>query len=435
MFVRTVIKTICIIAMTTSIASALPDKFDWRDWGVMTPAKFQGLCGSCWAFTAVGVVEAQYKKLCDWSGDVDLSEENLVAEGGDCYSADCAGGNHGGALGYIRDNGISDEDCFPYVDVNCPVTCGENPCIYGCSDAHCDDKCYGYDDRLWYIHGVSSVDDPVPDRASIEVVKEYIFNHGPVGAALCMLDPNCYIEDERPFIYRCDPAGGRDHTVILTGWDETSPDPNLHYWIAKNSWGTHYREGYWRITYGDVFGDCNIGDLRGVYLYDDDCFPTCHPDYGKWVYVDEPECWCYDRQCHGDADGQCQGKQCYWVSTNDLDILLAAWNKPLEQLSGDEICADFDHQAQGKQRYRVSTDDLDILMSYWHIPDGPDPDCFDGYSRGEKAGGAPAGRRYTIEEMIVWLEELWLDPEIRKAIDEDSWIRVIESLMKELKTE
>jgi hypothetical protein len=69
------------------------------------------------------------------------------------------------------------------------------------------------------------------------------------------------------------------------------------------------------------------------------------------------------------------------VSTNDLDVLVAAWNKPFAEIEGRDfngtplICADFDHKAQGKQQYRVSTNDLDILIANWQIADGPDPDC------------------------------------------------------------
>jgi hypothetical protein len=37
-----------------------------------------------------------------------------------------------------------------------------------------------------------------------------------------------------------------------------------------------------------------------------------------------------------------------------------------------------------------------------------------------------------IEQIIKWLEEIWLDPEARKFIDEDTWLKFIESLKEEL---
>ena len=123
-----------------------------------------------------------------------------------------------------------------------------------------------------------------------------------------------------------------------------------------------------------MFSDIPVGDDGG--------YTGPHPD--EWESVGSPECWVASinpRQCKGDADGLSEGKQNYWVSTNDLDILIAAWNKSFAEIDGQTvggvplICADSDHLPQGKQEYRVSTNDLDILIANWQIADGPAPDC------------------------------------------------------------
>lgn len=107
------------------------------------------------------------------------------------------------------------------------------------------------------------------------------------------------------------------------------------------------------------------------------------PHRDEWLAVGRPYCWCAvvnPRQCHGDADNESQGKAKYWVSTDDLDVLIAAWNRPFTEIDGRTvgdvplICADFDHLPQGKSKYRVSTNDLDILVANWQIKNGPDPD-------------------------------------------------------------
>ncbi len=108
------------------------------------------------------------------------------------------------------------------------------------------------------------------------------------------------------------------------------------------------------------------------------------PQPDQWAEVGRPECWIArinPRQCHGDADGMSQGKQSFWVSTKDLDILIAAWNKTFPEISGKTvdavplICADFDHLSQGKNKFRVSTNDLDILIANWQLSDKPAADC------------------------------------------------------------
>ncbi len=139
---------------------------------------------------------------------------------------------------------------------------------------------------------------------------------------------------------------------------------------------------------GGVVGDNVVAPAAGWKINQcvvmGGCFDPSSPKYNEWVSVGKPDCWCIEnnpRQCKGDADGLSQGKQNYWVSTNDLNVLLAAWNKTFAQIQGqkygtvDLICADFDHAAQGKQLYRVSTNDLNILLANWNQSNGPAATC------------------------------------------------------------
>jgi C1A family cysteine protease len=40
----------------------IPDTWDWRSKGVVSPVKNQGKCGSCWTFSTVGALESHYLK-------------------------------------------------------------------------------------------------------------------------------------------------------------------------------------------------------------------------------------------------------------------------------------------------------------------------------------------------------------------------------------
>jgi hypothetical protein len=252
---KTVI-TICIVAVISSIALAdLPTHFDWRDVGGknwMTGVRDQGSCPSCWAFAAVGTVEAQFNIFFDWPDyDIELSEEELVS---DCFYYNCGtGGWPYEALEYIRNSGITDESCFPYVDETCPGGCG---CAHGCSNAECSDRCEEWGIRLWKIDGVDDV------GSTVEEIKNYIYNVGPLAVSIDWYHGEF---DQETGIRKCNQCCSYDHSVVLLGWD----DPE-GYWICKNSdgndWGPE-SNGYFKVG----FGECGVQDFAfGVTLANPD---------------------------------------------------------------------------------------------------------------------------------------------------------------------
>ena len=107
-------------------SSYVPD-FDWRTrhsatvkgspyfqneiTGWITPVKDQKSCGSCWAFSAIGAMEAVAKLYKNTACNFDLSEQELVS----CSNAgSCNGGWPSSALDYTSRKWIQDEMSFPY---------------------------------------------------------------------------------------------------------------------------------------------------------------------------------------------------------------------------------------------------------------------------------------------------------------------------------
>jgi len=95
-------------------------------------------------------------------------------------------------------------------------------------------------------------------------------------------------------------------------------------------------------------------------------------EYSDWVTWGKPDCWCYCRQCRGDADGTKTGP--FWVTIPDLNLLSSAYNKvgAALVLIPNGICADFDHKQTGP--FRVTIPDLNILSAYYNKVVAP-PNC------------------------------------------------------------
>lgn len=121
-----------------------------------------------------------------------------------------------------------------------------------------------------------------------------------------------------------------------------------------------------------------------------DCVKSTAFFYSDWIKFAKPACWCFARNCHGDATGNSVGTPASgyaYVTTSDLGTLVSGWQvkeppKGPGINNGYSICADFDRREQGNIIIgfsRIGPGDLNILIKYWNIkepPKGPGvPDC------------------------------------------------------------
>jgi len=96
-----------------------------------------------------------------------------------------------------------------------------------------------------------------------------------------------------------------------------------------------------------------------------ECVKSDAPFYTAWVggaYWSKPDCWCFQRNCRGDADGIKSGP--FWVAISDLNIFRTGYNKLDNFLTQTSICADFDHIKTGP--FRVAIPDLNIFRAYYN---------------------------------------------------------------------
>lgn len=200
-----------------------PESVDWREKGAVTPVKDQCMCGSCWTYGTVGVLEGQY--FLKYGKLLKFSEQNLL----DCswnYGNDgCNGGEDFRAYGWMIHNGGLMEDA-----------------AYG--------KYLGIDGWCHFNKSQAAVkvtDYVLTTPFSVEELEDAVANVGPISVGVAVNkdflfysegvfdDPSCSsaVEDQA-------------HAVLAVGY---GTENGKDYWLIKNSWSTHWGDnGYIKIA-------------------------------------------------------------------------------------------------------------------------------------------------------------------------------------------
>lgn len=235
--------------------AAAGEAFDWRDVGghdYTTPVKSQLQCGSCWAFAAVGALEAKLEITTgrpDWNPD--LSEQHLLCDGS-CGS--CSGGWEYRAIAFFRNTGVVTEAELPYCASD---TSPDWPLEDGWEDRVCRITAY----QSWLT-------------CTTENLKWSLETYGPLVAAM-LTEEDWYwpvgAEAEAP--QTCSgpvmtDVEGIDHAVVVVGYEDHETLAGGGYWIVKNSWGPAWGDnGYGYILYGDLESHNRVHAITGeAYL-------------------------------------------------------------------------------------------------------------------------------------------------------------------------
>jgi len=223
------------------------DNFDWREQGVVTPVRNQGVCGDCWAFAATEDIEGSVA-IASGGKAIRLSEQQV----GSCDTemAGCNGGIMSSAYEYvIKAGGITTEDEYPYeaaegVMPECRADFSLEAAIDGADDSGDSSGAQRFKITSWTQ--IQAEDD--------EELREQLRANGPMAFAINANQMQFYQKgiDEAGMCLEDQP----NHAVLLVGYGQDKAS-GLDYWLIKNTWGTEWGEdGYYRISTEN--GACGI---------------------------------------------------------------------------------------------------------------------------------------------------------------------------------
>lgn len=203
---------------------------DWVKKGAVTGVKAQGICGSCWSFSATGSTEGQH--FLKTGALIPLSEQELM----DCDTHSIDHGCHGGAphvafewiINNTKKGGICTEAQLDYT---------------GVPDSTCPN-----------INGTATLSNWTQISQNETLIADALSRLGPLSAGINEAGMQHYRGGlSCPIADLCDPQG-LNHAVLIVGF---GVEDGQEYWKIKNSWGASFGEdGYFRICKGQ--GACGI---------------------------------------------------------------------------------------------------------------------------------------------------------------------------------
>uniref|UniRef100_A0A1I8F500 Pept_C1 domain-containing protein n=1 Tax=Macrostomum lignano TaxID=282301 RepID=A0A1I8F500_9PLAT len=193
----------------------LPDNWDWRILGGVSPVKDQGICGSCWSFGAAGVLEGAY--FVKTGKRVRFSQQQLVDCSWGFGNNGCNGGEDVPSYSYMQKHGLAfEEDYGPYL----------------MQDAYCHaEKVNSSVNVTGYIQ--------VPPN-NITAMKAALFHSGPISVSIDASHLSFVFYSSGVYFEPACSSTDLDHSVLAVGYGVLNGEP---YWLVKNSWSF-----YWATT-------------------------------------------------------------------------------------------------------------------------------------------------------------------------------------------
>ena len=268
------IKSFTIIN-NTLLFDKMPEEFDLRKYGWITPVKNQGFMGSCWAFGNMAALESSLLRYTNntYSLSVNNMQNSMLQYSK--YGVDTIkeGGNAFSAVAYLIDwLGVFPDEYDGYDELGKISSLFITP-----EDIH--------------IQNVVIIP-PIKNATDKNLIKNALINYGAVAASHCAnFDESKYFNKSSSAQY-CYDKQESTHRICIVGWDDNYSRYNFlktpegdGAWIVKNSWGTDWGdEGYFYLSYYDT----SFADKESVcYIINNDQYTRIYQhDVGgdsKWI--------------------------------------------------------------------------------------------------------------------------------------------------------
>ena len=193
----------------------LPNRFDWRDYGMVTPVRHQGSCGTCWSFTNTGAVETLYANKYGQLVELSEQEINDCLRTGSFKNWGCNGGWPHNGFYYAMNTGLVAERDSPYLQ----------------KDAYCPSN---RNMKRYKIRGYSKI-----SYGDEQEMKRVVATYGPIAVAIDASDWGFAYYSKGVYTSRTCKKNVHNHAVLVVGY---GTENGLDYWLIKNSWGTNWGE-------------------------------------------------------------------------------------------------------------------------------------------------------------------------------------------------
>ncbi len=251
-------------ATSRSLKGSYASSFDSRG-NYSTPVEDQGRLGTCWAFSANGLIENYVSKTTGVKNDYSeeylrfyASDEIPVKSNGYFYRWAYEGGNF---------------------EIASASFTGRNGPVYSSEMPYSNDPYRTWPSDQMETPAAVNVTGTKTLGRSVEEIKEGVERYGSVevsmrfGDGYTLPDESEYY-NKNTFAYYMDTANYVNHSVLVCGWDDNFSVSNFNKahrpknngaWLCKNSWGEEFGEkGYFWLSYEDMSAYVDVNVVTGV---------------------------------------------------------------------------------------------------------------------------------------------------------------------------